>query len=81
MATQTVLKDYIENQLRMQGDEVAVAPDDDLFELGFDSIAYVRLIAFITKTYDIEIPPLDVTPDRFGDVESIATYLEGRGAT
>lgn len=79
MATETILKDYVEHQLQMQGDDVSVEPGDDLFDLGFDSIAYVRLLAFIRKTFDLDVPPLDVTPDRFGSVGSIAVYLEGRG--
>ena len=79
MATETILTDYVQHQLRMQGDDVMVDPGDDLFDLGFDSIAYVRLLAFIKKTFELEVPPLDVTPDRFGTVGSIAVYLEGRG--
>lgn len=80
MATEIIIKDYIEHQLRMQGDDVELETGDDLVELGFDSIAYVRLIAFIKKTFELDIPPLDVTPDQFGTVGSIATYLQGRGA-
>ena len=72
MATETILKDYVEHQLRMQGDDMTVDAGDDLFDLGFDSIAYVRLLAFIKKTFDLEVPPLDVTPDQFGTVGSIA---------
>ena len=79
MATETILKDYVEHQLRMQGDDVSVAPDDDLFDVGFDSIAYVRLIAFIKKTFDFDVPPLDVTPDRFGTLASISGYLKASG--
>ena len=79
MPAETVLTDYIEAQLQMQGDDIRVTADDDLVELGLDSIAYVRLIGFIRHTYDVEIPPLDVTPDRFGTVNSISGYLKERG--
>ncbi len=80
MATEAKIKDYVEHQLRMVGDDVVLEPEDDLVELGFDSIAYVRLIAWIKTTFGVDIPPLDVTPDRFGTVGAIASYLEGLGA-
>lgn len=66
---------YLEDQFRNQGDDVDLRPDDDLVELGLDSIAYVRLVAFIKKTYGIAVPDDALTLDNFGTIERIVGYL------
>ncbi len=72
---------YLEEQFRNQGDDVALSPDDDLVELGLDSIAYVRLVSHIKKTYGIQVPDSDLTLDQFGTLGSITDYLTRRGAS
>lgn len=71
---------YIEQQLRDQGDDIAVRPDDDLVLIGYDSVAYVRLLAYIKNEFGLTVPDADVTVENFGSVEAIAAYLDGRGA-
>lgn len=71
---------YIEQQLRDQGDDIAVRPDDDLVLIGYDSVAYVRLLAYIKNEFGLTVPDADVTVENFGSVEAIAGYLDGRGA-
>lgn len=75
---EALLKTYIEQQFRAQGDDVEVALEDDLNMLGLDSIAYVRLVAFIEQEFDLVIPESHVTIDQFGSVASIAEYLRRR---
>ncbi len=77
----TILKDYIEGQFRELGDEVAIEIDDDLVLLGFDSIAYVRLVAFIRDRFDVAVPDADVTVEQFGTVAAISAYLTARSVT
>ena len=71
---------YIEQQLRDQGDEISVRQDDDLVLIGYDSVAYVRLLAFIKSDFGLTVPDADVTVENFGSVAAIAAYLDGRGA-
>ncbi|MBT8207147.1 MAG: acyl carrier protein [Acidimicrobiia bacterium] len=71
---------YIEQQLRDQGDEIAVRPDDDLVLIGYDSVSYVRLLAYIKSTFGLSVPDADVTVENFGSVVAISQYLDGRGA-
>lgn len=75
----TTIGNYIEGQLRDQGDDIDLAAEDDLVMVGFDSIAYVRLVSFIKATYGVAVPDADVTIEQFGTVANIAAYLEGRG--
>ncbi len=74
-----VIIDYIEAELREVGEDVDLLPDDDLVLIGFDSVAYVRLVAFIKERYEIVVPDSDVTVGNFGTVEAIHAYLESHG--
>ena len=79
MTTETELTAYIERQLREQGDDIDVGPDDDLVMAGLDSIAYVRLLAFLDERWGVRVPDVDVTIERFGSVAAIVGYLRARG--
>jgi acyl carrier protein len=72
---EATLTQFIEQQFRDQGDEVTLEAGDDLVLLGFDSIAYVRLVAFIKDEFGIRVPDSDVTVEQFGSVENIVAYL------
>lgn len=76
---ETMLKEYLEQQLRDQGDDVDLAVDDDLVAMGLDSIAYVRLLAFIDDRFGYRVPDSDVTIEQFGSVATIAAYLRNQG--
>ena len=69
------LRTYIENELRSQGDDLAVADDDDLVIAGLDSIGFVRLVDFIEQLTDVRIPPETVTLENFGTIERIASHV------
>lgn len=71
---------YIEQQMADQGDEMSVRPDDDLVLIGYDSVAYVRLLAHLKREFGLTVPDADVTVENFGSVAVIADYLERRGA-
>ncbi len=70
------IKAYVENELRDMGEEAEVDVDVDLALIGFDSIAYVRLIVFIRERWGLRVPENDVTVENFGTVSAIAAYLE-----
>ncbi len=70
---------FIESYLRDMGDDINLAPDDDLASIGFDSIGYVRLIEFIERSLGIQVPDSDVTQEQFGTIARIDVYLKGRG--
>lgn len=75
-----ILKDYIEAQLRELDEEAEVEIDDDLVMIGFDSVAYVRLLAFIRQSFGVRVPDTDVTVEQFGTVSAIVNYLQAHGA-
>lgn len=78
---EAILSAFIEQQFKDQGDDVTVGVDDDLVLLGFDSIAYVRLVVFIRKEFGVRVPDADVTIEQFGTVANVAAYLSAKGAS
>ncbi len=74
-ALQATLLSYIGEQLHELGEDDQVSPDDDLVMIGFDSVAYVRLVAFIQDRFGIDVPDTDVTIEHFGSVSNIVSYL------
>lgn len=72
-----VVKRYIENELLRDRDDGGIESDENLFTGGLiDSMGIMRLVAFLEKSYDIKIPPADLTPANFMTVEKIAGYLK-----
>lgn len=75
------LVDYIGEQLRELGEDDQVSPDDDLVTIGFDSVAYLRLVAFIQDRFGIDVPDTDVTIEHFGSVSNMVSYLGRLGVS
>lgn len=56
-----------------------LSAEDDLLSSGLlDSMAMMRLIAFIEEETAIQVPPEDMTLDNFISVEAILIYLKTR---
>jgi acyl carrier protein len=74
------IKKYLHEEILGGNAEVTVEDEDDLLLSGLvDSIGLMRLIAFLEEEFDVQVPPEEVTIDRFRSVATIAQYLEGRG--
>ena len=80
-ALQATLVGYIGEQLRELGEDDQVSPDDDLVMIGFDSVAYVRLVVFIQDRFGIDVPDTDVTIEHFGSVSTMVSYLGKLGVS
>jgi len=56
--------------------DLEVAVDDDLLTDGLlDSLAVVRLVAFIDEDLRIAVPPQDITVEHFSSISAMADYL------
>ncbi len=70
------LKQFITQELL--GDEKLIINDEDnlLLDGMIDSLGMLRLVAFIEKTLQIQIPYEDITIENFNTVNSLVTYLQ-----
>ena len=74
-----LLKDFILERFmnRQRGDELA--DDFDLLGTGvLDSLGAFTLVFFIEETFEIDVPPQDVTIEDFSSVCTIAAYIARR---
>ena len=70
------LKQFICQEL-LSDSHPDLAEDQNLLTTGLvDSIGVTRLIAFLEETYDLKIPPEDVTLENFSTLRQIRRYVE-----
>lgn len=75
------IKTFLNEEILAADAESGVEDGDDLLLSGrVDSIGMMRLVAFVEERFGIQVPPEDVTIERFQSIETIAAYLEGRKA-
>jgi acyl carrier protein len=73
--TETILMDYIKNDL-IRDRKATISPNDDLLANGtIDSLGILQLVAFVDERLGIRIPDEDVTYDNFRSVSALAEYL------
>lgn len=54
-------------------------PDENLLLSGIlDSLAVFRLVAYLEETFEVEIPPEDVTLEHFATLARIDAYVRSR---
>ena len=73
-----VILDFISNHL-LSDPKAELASDDDLLASDLlDSLSVVRLVDFVETTFEISVPPADVTIEHFMTVDTIVKYLASR---
>ena len=50
--------------------------DDDLFEVGMDSVRVMRLLVFIEEELDVRIPEDSIVPEGIGRVSALLELVE-----
>jgi acyl carrier protein len=74
------LRDYFKNDLSR--DVEALGDDDSLLERGIlDSMAIVKLIAFLEQRFGIAMTDEEFDPDHFETLHAIATLVEAKKAS
>ena len=59
-----------------------IHPDEDLFEEGIlDSMSFMRLLEFFEVRFDVQVPMVDITMDRFNTISRAVAHLRSQGAT
>ncbi len=70
---------FIQEEILNNKGNVEIAPDDDLLTSGLlDSLAIMKLIQHIEKSYNLTIPPEDMTIENFISIEAMEEYLTTR---
>jgi acyl carrier protein len=69
------LIEMVEQLLVRKGAGRAVAPEDDLTEIGIDSMGMVNLMLAIEAEFDMMIAPADITPENLRSVATIEALV------
>ena len=78
MNIQNEIKNYIVENI-LFGDGTDLQPDASFQENGImDSMSIMELIAFISKTYDIEIEDSDLVPENFDTLQDISRLVDSK---
>jgi acyl carrier protein len=75
MDRETILLDYIRNEL-LHGRGDNLTPEDNLLSAGIiDSIGILQLVAFIEEHFNIKVPDEDVVYENFYSAKVLSNYL------
>jgi acyl carrier protein len=76
-STETILMDYIKNEL-IRDRKSTISPDDDLLANGtIDSLGILQIVAFVDERFGLRVPDEDVTYENFSSVRALSDYLSG----
>lgn len=77
MDTETMLLDYVKDEL-LHGGSPELTSKDNLLDSGkLDSLGILQLVTFIEERLGKEIPPEDVAYENFYAIDALANYLNG----
>ena len=76
MDKKTTLSEYIKHEI-IRNSNANLDENEDLVEAGIlDSLRILQLVAYIEKTFGIEVPDEAVVFDNFHSLKAIVDYLD-----
>jgi acyl carrier protein len=76
---ETVIKDFISQELVRDQALLPVADDTSLLESGIlDSLSLLQLVVFLEGRFGITVGEADLLPENFASVNTICGYLRAR---
>ena len=75
---QAIIK-YIEKELASEEMEDGLEATDDLLDSGIlDSMAMIKLIAFVEETYNIKVEPEEMIIENFMNVNCVSNFITSK---
>ena len=73
-----VIRDYVIDNF-LFGDANGLKDDTSFLDEGIvDSTGIIELVAFVEKSFKIEVEDDDIVPENFDSIANIAKYLENK---
>jgi acyl carrier protein len=69
------LHDHIVGEILLRNEPLA--PDEDLFDAGFDSMSLSRVLVFVEQHFGVTIPDEEVVIDEIATLDSMAQFVAG----
>ena len=81
MSMKQEIREFVCSELLLD-DSLVIGDEENLLVTGvLDSLALMRLVMHLEDTYDVEIPPHDITLENFASLAAMSEYLSGRLGT
>ncbi len=58
-----------------------LAPDEDLFAAGFDSMSLTRVLVFVEERFGLRIPDVEIVVDELSTLDRMARFVAERAAS
>lgn len=79
MVDEQLIKEFILSELASEHTDDELLNTDNLIESGMiDSLGIVKLIAYLEKTYSIQITEDDIVVDNFETINTISSLLRSK---
>jgi acyl carrier protein len=54
-----------------------IGPDDNLIDIGLNSLSYIKLIVLLEKEFDIEFNEYELNIDNYKSINAVVKTVEG----
>lgn len=76
---EAIINDYVSKELVQDPALLPLANDTSLLETGvLDSLSLLKLVLFVQEKFGIGVDDVDLVPENFDSVDTIARYLRSR---
>lgn len=77
METKNAIRDFLVDTLKFSGGSKVLTDDYPLLEKGVvDSLAMLKIVAFIEDEFGVEIDEEELVSDNFSTIETIASLVD-----
>ena len=77
--TMKIIENFLTTEVLYNIDRNNIAPEENLLKSGvIDSMAIIKLVAFIEERFKIHIDEEDLVPENFENLGSITEYVNHR---
>jgi len=79
METETIILNFIREELLRGDGQVSLEPNASLISTGIlDSLALLKLLLFIEERFSLKVKDGEVNPSNFETVDRIIAFIEGK---
>lgn len=77
MEIETAIENFIVNEIMLRDQSTRIDPDESLLNSGvLDSLALLRLIAFVEDQFNLPIQDSEVVPENFETINEITEFIK-----
>jgi acyl carrier protein len=79
MSHKHIIKQYIIDEYVPDGTDASISDDMDLLKNGIlDSLAVLKLVAFIEDRFDVRLAPEEIDPDNLKSIDAIYDLIRAK---